>query len=117
MFRRQLRFSRFPTWLRRLGWRIGLYADMGKRAKRFGSFSVSSLAGLGTLNRLHPSIHTTSLTYGPLDERGRSLVTLICDHRLIDGVAAAQALHALQEALGTTIANELRALAAHRQAA
>jgi hypothetical protein len=117
IFRRQLRFSRFPTWLRRMAWRIGLYLDVAKRGKRFGTFSVSSLAGQGTLNRFHPSIHTASLTYGPLDKEGRCLVTLICDHRLLDGVAAAAALHGLRDALLGEIAEELRDLAMVRLAA
>jgi hypothetical protein len=117
VFRRQIRYSRLPGWLRRIAWRIGLYIDVAKRAKRFGTFSVSSLAGHGTLNRFHPTIHTTSLTYGPLDPAGNSLVTLICDHRLIDGVAAARALASLQEVLSTEIADELRTLGPLRVAA
>jgi hypothetical protein len=117
IFRRQVRFSRFPGWLRRMAWRIGLYLDVAKRGKRFGTFSVSSLAGQGTLNRFHPSIHTASLTYGPLDDEGRCLVTLICDHRILDGVAAAEALHGLRDALLGEIAEELRDMATVRLAA
>jgi hypothetical protein len=117
IFRRQVRFSRFPTWIRRLAWQFGLYVDVAKRAKRFGSFSISSLAGQQTLNRFHPSIHTASLTYGPLDERGACLVTLICDHRVLDGAAAAAALHQLQHVLLHEIADELRAMSPARRAA
>lgn len=117
VFRRQVRVSRFPGWLRRMAWRIGLYVDVAKRGKRFGTFSVSSLAGQGTLNRFHPSIHTASLTYGPLDKDGCCLVTLICDHRILDGIAAADALHGLRDALLGEIAEELRDSASKRLAA
>lgn len=110
-FRRQIRLSLFPTPLRRIAWRIGLYLDLAKRARRFGVFSVSSLAGQGAINRFHPTFHTTSLTYGPLDERNYCLVTLICDHRVLDGFAAAQALNDLQAALQNQVAGELQQLA------
>jgi hypothetical protein len=117
VFRRQLRLSCMPTWLRRLAWRIGLYVDVPRRAKRFGNFSISSLAGQGAINRTHPSIHTSSLTYGPIDPIGRCLVTLLCDHRVLDGLAAARALNRLEELLNTQIAEELGELADQRDAA
>jgi hypothetical protein len=117
VFRRQVRFSRFPGWLRRLAWRIGLIVDLAKRAKRFGTFSVSSIAGQGAVNRFHPTIHTTSLTYGPLDERGRCLVTLLCDHRILDGMAAVQALRHLELVLKDEITTELCGLSQSRMAA
>lgn len=107
VFRRQLRLSRLPTWLRRIAWRIGLYVDLANRTRRFGTFSVSSLGREGSLNRTHPSLHTTSLTYGPIDSSGKCTVTLLCDHRVLDGVAAARALSELEAALGEEIASEL----------
>jgi hypothetical protein len=60
---------------------------------------------------------TTSLTYGPLDEQGHSLVTLLCDHRVLDGVLAARALAELEAALHGPIAAELRTLGAAKFAA
>ena len=96
VFRRQVRLSRFPAWLRRVAWNIGLNLHLSQRAKRFGNFSVSSLGREGTLNRTHPSIHTTSLTYGPIGADGKCTVTLLCDHRVLDGVAAARALRELE---------------------
>src|SRR5205085_4574530 len=64
IFRRQVRLSRLPAWLRRIAWNFGLYADVSRRARRFGTFSVSSLGREGALNRTHPSIPTSSLPYG-----------------------------------------------------
>ena len=64
----------------------------------------------------HPSVLTSSLTYGPLDERGCSVVTLLCDHRVLDGVPAAAALADLEETLRGQVCGEL-ALLARRKAA
>jgi hypothetical protein len=115
-FRKQVRLSRLPGWLRRGLWSWTLHLAGQKRAARVGTFSLSTLAGLGALNRGHPSILTTSLTYGPLDERGQMLVTLLCDHRVLDGAAAARALGALREVLCGQIADELRASVVRRAA-
>ena len=46
----------------------------------------------------------------PLDERGRSTVTLLADHRLLDGVPVARALGALEETLAGPIVAELGSL-------
>jgi hypothetical protein len=45
------------------------------------------------------------------------LVTLICDHRVLDGRLAAHALSSLYEVLCTSIAQELRHVLAPRAAA
>ena len=88
-----------------------------KRAKRFGTFTMSTLAGEGVWNRMHQSFLTSSLTYGPLDEQGRCLVTLLADHRVVDGIVAARALADLQVAFASTIRDELKSLIASRAAA
>ena len=107
VFKRQVRLSRMPGWLRRglLWWNLNFAGS--RRARRLGTFSLSTLAGQGALNRGHPSFLTSSLTYGPLDERGQCIVTLLCDHRVIDGVLAARALGDLQATLCGPIAAEL----------
>ena len=78
---------------------------------------MSSLAGQQTINRFHPTVLTTSLTYGPLDDAGQCLVTLICDHRVLDGALRRRALMELEQALCGSIADELRELADKRVAA
>jgi hypothetical protein len=115
-FAKQVRFSRLPTALRRLVWWWNLNVVGPKRASRIGTFSISSLAGQHALNRGHPTVVTTSLTYGPLDEHGRSIVTLLCDHRVLDGVPAAAALADLEGVLQGEICHELAALAISRAA-
>jgi hypothetical protein len=116
-FRRQVRLSRFPAILRRLALWLNLNFARKRRARRLGTFSMSSLAGQNALNRFHPTLLTASLTFGPLDDRGRTLVTLVCDHRVLDGAAAARALSSLHDKLRGEISAELRSLQAKRAAA
>ncbi len=116
-FKRQMASSHLPGPLRRWLWWFNLNVSLRKRARRVGTFSMSTLAGQQAWNRSHPSLLTTSLTYGPLDQRGRSLVTLLCDHRVLDGVAAANAIGQLEAALQGPIARELVDLAGRRAVA
>ena len=83
-----------------------------KRVSRIGTFSLSTLAGCGATNRFHPTLCTTSLSYGPLDAESRCLVTVIADHRVLDGVTVARALARLEDVLAREIATELTALRA-----
>jgi hypothetical protein len=115
-FRRQVKLSRLPTPLRRLLFWWNLNFVGAKRTRRLGTFTLTTLAGQGALNRNHQSFLTSSLTYGPLDESGRSRVTLLVDHRVLDGMAAAAALNELERVLQSEIAAELRSLAASRAA-
>ena len=108
-FRKQFRLSRFPIWLRRLAWYVTLYGSGRVRAKQVGTFSMSTLSGQGVINRDHPTLCTTSLTYGPIDTQGRCLVTLVYDHRVFDGMQAATALRDLQDCLADEVQGELAA--------
>jgi hypothetical protein len=110
IFRSHVRLSRMPTALRRLVYWWNFNFSGNKRAKRLGTFSMSTLSGQGVLNRGHQTFLTSSLTYGPVDEHGRAVVTLLCDHRVVDGIVAAQALADLEAAFRGPIAEELRAL-------
>jgi hypothetical protein len=113
VFPRQLELERTPGFLRRAVLRWNMRSATAKRATRLGTFSLSTLAGSGAVNRFHPTLCTTSLSYGPLEADGRCLVTLIADHRVIDGAAAARALEWLEQALRLDIVPELAAGAAH----
>jgi hypothetical protein len=114
VFRRQLRFSRVPTPLRRLGWWLTLNLSGAKRANRLGTFGLSTLAGSGAVNRYHPTCLTSSLTYGPVDRTGKMLVTILYDHRVADGSCIARALAELEAVLQGPITRELRGLGGSR---
>jgi pyruvate/2-oxoglutarate dehydrogenase complex dihydrolipoamide acyltransferase (E2) component len=117
MFKRQLELEMVPGFLRRTILRWNMNSFSRKRAARIGTFSLSTLAGMGATNRFHPTICTTSLSYAPLDADGNCLVTLIADHRVLDGAVVARALARLEEVLCHEMLAELRGLAAASPAA
>lgn len=112
IFRRQIQLEGVPGWLRRTILRWNMRSASPKRATRIGTFSLSTLAGFSATNRFHPTICTSSLSYGPLESDGRCLATVIADHRLLDGAGVARALARLEAVLGGEILRELTALAA-----
>ena len=111
IYRKQVTFAKLPWPLRRLLWWWQLNFSGKKRARRFGTFTQSTLAGQGANNGFHQTLLTTSLCFAPTDEHGSTLATLICDHRVIDGAIAAEALRLLEEELRGPILAELRELA------
>lgn len=109
-FRKQVLFSHLPMLLRRLIWWSILNISGRRRSRQLGTFSISSLAGQGVLNRDHPTVLTTSLSYGPVSPKGECLLTLVYDHRLLDGMQAARTLHRLRDHLQHTMVDELKSL-------
>lgn len=106
----QARFSRLPTFLRRLAWWVTLNLSGSMRINRSGTFGSTTLGGFGCTN-VHPArIQTTVLTYGPVQPNGDVRTTLIYDHRLMDGIHVCRALNSLEDTLNGPIAEELRAL-------
>jgi hypothetical protein len=108
VFARQIRISRAPTPVRRLGWWLTLNGSGATRARRLGTFGLSTLAGNGAVNRYHPTCLTTSLTFGPTDRSGQTLVTILYDHRVADGGIIARALVDLEQILQEPISRELK---------
>jgi len=107
-FRRMIRISRFPKPIRRFLWAISLYISGRARAKRFGTFGVTTLGGRG-VEQLHPlSPLTTTLTFGPIDASGKVTVKIIYDHRVLDGAYVARRLVDLEATLNGEILEELR---------
>ncbi len=110
VFRQQLRYARMPWALRRLFWWWRAHVGLSKRAQRMGTGCMSVLASDGVLNRRFPCPATSGISYGPLDEQNRMWVTMQCDHRLIDGVQAAQALNRIHDHLLGAVLSELQQL-------
>lgn len=117
MFKRQLELEMLPGPLRRFILRWHMHSRSPKRPGRIGTFSLSTLAGQQAVNRFHPTLCTTSLSYGPMEPDGRCLVTIIADHRVLDGSAVARALARLEQVLTGSIQDQLRSLPAARPAA
>jgi hypothetical protein len=108
-FRQWLRVARLPGWLRRFMFWHTLNLSGFKRAKRLGTFAISSLGNFG-VEQHHPiSPLTTYLTYGPISRQGEVNVKIIYDHRVMDGRGVARALTVLEHVLNTDILAELQA--------
>jgi hypothetical protein len=107
-FRQVLRLGRLPWLLRRFVLWQSLYLSGYKRAKRLGTFMVSSLGNLG-VEQFHPLTPlTTYLTFGPIRSDGRVMAKIIYDHRVLDGREVARCLIDLEEALRTDMVRELQ---------
>ncbi|MBY0395917.1 MAG: 2-oxo acid dehydrogenase subunit E2, partial [Thermoleophilia bacterium] len=106
-YRQALRVSRAPRPVRRLLWWSTLNVSGVKRAKRFGTFGLTSYGALGA-ESLHPvSPLTTTLTFGPIAPTGDVVVKLIYDHRVLDGAYVARRLADIEAALNGPILREL----------
>lgn len=107
VFKKQYQLSGLPSPLRRLVWNWNLNTSGRVRARRTGTAFLSTLAGRGAEIGLPPSLHTGNLTYGPMDEAGRSRITIAYDHRLMDGAIVAEFLERLEATLCGAVADEL----------
>lgn len=110
-FRDQTQLSRLPTPFRRLIWWWNLNVATARRAKRLGTFFLSTLAGRGAEIQVPPSVHTGCLTFGPLNQEDVCRVTLAYDHRIMDGALVADILQSLEQTLSGTVLAEVRDLA------
>ncbi len=108
---RTIRITRLPRLVRRLLWRNALYRSGRLKAQNFGTFAISSVASAQATTVGMASLLTNTLSFGPLDDAGRMDVRLDFDHRVYDGLPAAQTLARLEEVLCTEIVDELKQLA------
>jgi hypothetical protein len=107
-FARAMALTRLPRFLRRLVWWYVMQASGSKRERYFGTFGISSVAGLG-INSVRPlAPWTTILHYGVVGPDGDTPVYLSFDHRVFDGSEASRALIALEYALLDHVLPELR---------
>ncbi len=111
-FLRQYQFSGFPTILRRVLWSWTLEKGGPDRARRSGTFFLTTIAGHGAEIQHPPAFLTANATYGPIDENGKSRVTIAYDHRLMDGHLVAHALAGIEEEMNGPIVAELDSIAA-----
>ncbi|MGB0738733.1 MAG: 2-oxo acid dehydrogenase subunit E2 [Planctomycetaceae bacterium] len=110
VFSKMLQLVSLPFPLRRLIWWCNLNLSTAGRARRIGTFFLSTLAGQGTEIPLPPSVQTACLSWGPLSDQHTCRLTLAYDHRVFDGMLASRMLARLQELIDTTITTELREL-------
>jgi hypothetical protein len=106
-FRQMMLFGRLPWFIRRFTLWHTLYISGYKKAKRLGTFSLSSLGNMG-VEQYHPLTPlSTYLTYGPINSAGETCVKVIYDHRVMDGRTVARALQELEKTLQTVLLREI----------
>jgi pyruvate/2-oxoglutarate dehydrogenase complex dihydrolipoamide acyltransferase (E2) component len=110
VFRDGVRSGKSPWLSRVLMWHVIMRWWGKRKAKKIGTFSVSTLSGENARNFFHPLIVTTSMEYGRVDPKtGECRFTLLCDHRVLDGMLAARAIRRLEEILQQQTVAELSA--------
>lgn len=107
LYRRALKIGTLPTILRRLLWWSTLNFSGVKRAKRLGTFGITSYGSLGA-ESLHPiSPLTCTFNFGPISTEGHVLIKIIYDHRTLDGSEVARRLKEIEDVLDSRIKPEL----------
>ena len=110
IFRQQWQLSALPTLLRRILWWWNLNITLSAKAHRSGTYFLTTLAGKGVEIQDPPGYLTSNLTFGPLDDHHRCRVTMLYDHRLMDGSLVADCLIEMESVLNGAIADELKTL-------
>ena len=106
------RFVRLPTTLRRMIWWLALNLSGTARASLAGTVGLSTVSNLGALSIHPPSVGNIVITYGPIAENGDVRISMVYDHRVLDGGPVAQYLGDLEETLNGQIRDELLAIRA-----
>lgn len=98
-YRHAVRLSRVPWPFRRLLWWAALNVFGSLRCHYFGTFGTTSLGSQGAgITHLVPLL-TSQLHFGMFDPTGGLEMRLSFDHRVLDGVTAAQVLADLEGVL------------------
>jgi len=106
-YRLMLRVARFPGPLRRVLWWFAAEACGRLRARRIGTFALSSIAATGSELIWILSPASVTLSYGAIGPDGRMEVRLYFDHRVFDGALAGELLAELERVLNGAVADEL----------
>jgi len=106
----QLKLSALPTPVRRVLWSWTFHVGGPARVRRAGTFFLTTIAGQGAEIQHPPAFLTANATYGPINDQGRSRVTIAYDHRLMDGRLVAGVLAEIEEVLSGPIAHELQSM-------
>jgi len=107
LYRRALKIGKLPILLRRILWWSTLNFSGVKRAKRLGTFGITSYGALGA-ESLHPiSPLTCTFNFGPISSEGKVLIKIIYDHRTLDGSEVARRLKDIEDVLHSKLRQEL----------
>jgi hypothetical protein len=105
----QRRLAACPWPLRRVVWWLALNVSGYVRVRHFGTFGITTVGSLGAISIHAPSIQTTMLSFGPVEDDGSVRVTIVYDHRLMDGAMVARWLAELEQVLCGQMVEEVKA--------
>jgi hypothetical protein len=106
-YRHMRRLARFPRFIRRIVWWLGLNLSGYLRAVNFGTFGITSIGSLGAGAAHVLSVTPSTLFYGMFEPDGSLDVRLQLDHRVYDGISAARALVQVERTLLGEIHDEV----------
>jgi hypothetical protein len=109
-FKGQRLLSSLPRPLRRLVWWLALHVSGCARVRHLGTFGITTVGSLDAISIHAPTIQTTMLSFGPISADGKVRVTMVYDHRVMDGAQVARCLAELERILCGVVAEEVRAL-------
>lgn len=99
--------TRLPMPFRRLMIWLALNHSGHARARRMGTFGLTSYGRLGA-EQLHPLWPlSVMLTFGPINTDGRVTVRIVYDHRIMDGSQVARCLGRMEEIINSVLAEEV----------
>jgi hypothetical protein len=102
-FRHQIRFSKAPWLLRKLGWWVLFNLWPSKRASHVGTIGMSFSGYRGIYGNQHLGPMTSILGIDPFPKKGSAHLVFTFDHRVVDGLPAATTLHQIYQ----TVENEI----------
>ena len=109
-FREYLRIGRAPAFLRRFAfWSTNAFGG-ATRARRFGTFVMSTLGTQQAELESAPNFLSYYLTFGAIDEAGGVTVRIMADHRVADAMPVARCLTELERVLTVDLRAELESL-------
>ena len=114
-FRRMIRFTRPPFPIRRLIWIIVLHWSGRLRSRNMGTYAINPFPTPGQVMQSTTPI-TLLLYYGLVEPNGDTLVQVLFDHRVLDGVEAYRLIRDVEATLNREIVAELEVWAARANA-
>lgn len=109
-FRHQIRFARAPWLIRRLAWWMMFALWPAKRASHVGTIGMSFSGYRGVYGNQHLGPLTSILGIDPFPKQGNARLVLTFDHRVLDGIPAANVLQHIHQALTGEIYREMAGL-------
>jgi hypothetical protein len=109
-FRFSMLVGRLPGLIRQFLWWLSLHVLPRRRARHFGTFGVTTMSPYGARTLQVPTIWTALLHYGAITDAGEAPVSVVFDHRVMDGAVVGYTLMEMEQALHHDIVAELRTM-------